>query len=181
MLAFYLSLLPDDAAKCKFEQLYTEHRHTMLWIAQQILQDHYLAEDAVHEAFLRILANYTQFTLDDCNKTRALIVIIVKNIALDMLRKKKVQAEQDFDEHWDLPASDINGPEQALADKEEYARLLRALQKMKSTYVDVLILHVLYEYSNQEIAALTGLSPENVRVRLFRGRRQLAALLNQEE
>ena len=181
MLTFYMTLLHDEAAKNIFAKLYHEHRHTMFWTAQQILQDHHLAEDAVHDAFLRILTKLDRLQLDDCNKTRALVVIIVRNIALDMIRKKKRQAEQELPADWDLADDDRYSPEQILFVQEDQERLRKALKKVKPTYVDVLILNALHQYTHQEIAELTGLSPENIRIRLYRGRRQLANLLKEED
>ena len=90
MLSFYLSLLTDESNKIKFEQFYLQYRHTMLWIAEEILDEHELAEDAVHEAFLRVLDHIQNIFPEKCNKTRSYFVIIVRNIALDMLRKRKI-------------------------------------------------------------------------------------------
>ena len=41
---------PED--KNKFEQLYMKYRRQMFYIANQILKDEYLAEDAVHSTLL---------------------------------------------------------------------------------------------------------------------------------
>jgi RNA polymerase sigma-70 factor (ECF subfamily) len=55
MLTYYLSLIDDEPSRTLFEQLYQLYVHTMFHVAHGILQDHMLAEDAVHDAFLRIL------------------------------------------------------------------------------------------------------------------------------
>ena len=181
MLTFYLSLLIDEPSQSKFEQLYRQYRHTMFWTAQRILQDQAAAEDAVHDAFLRILDHLEQISLENCNKTRAFIVIIVRNIALDMVRKRKKLAEADLEEHQNIPADRLSDPEQILLDHESSEAILQAIKKMKQIYVDILTLHVLYQYSSQDIARLLNLSPANVRVRLHRGRRQLAEILKEDD
>ena len=48
-------------------------------------------------------------------------------------------------------------------------------------YADVLTLKFYYQYSDSEIAGLVQTSPENVRVRLHRGKRKLTALLKGDE
>ena len=53
MLTFYLSMIDSDSDKSKFEQLYIKYRNPMLNRAYDILGDRGLAEDAVHNAFLR--------------------------------------------------------------------------------------------------------------------------------
>lgn len=54
MLLFYLSLLDTEEEKTKFERLYYEYRAVMKYKALEILKDEYLAEDAVHEAFIKL-------------------------------------------------------------------------------------------------------------------------------
>lgn len=69
------------------ERLYTEHKTYAFRIALSILNDTYLAEDAVQEAFLRVQrsAGTYRFTVGE----RAWITAITRNIAFDMLRKRK--------------------------------------------------------------------------------------------
>lgn len=51
MIQLYLQLLDTQTEKEKFERLYYQYKKLMYWIANHILGDSYLAEDAVHEAF----------------------------------------------------------------------------------------------------------------------------------
>lgn len=179
MLQFYLSQILDEPSKCKFEQLYLNYRNTMLWVALSILHDQSLAEDAVHEAFMRILNNIENISLENCNKTRAYFVLIVRNIAIDLLRKRKQLAEFDLDDYQDYLPDYQTNPEETWLDKEGSQNILKALGKMKQTYVDVMNLHITYELSGQEIADLLNISPENVRIRMLRGKKQLAEYLKE--
>ena len=61
----------------------------MHWTAEGILHDEHLAEDAVHEAFLRIIQNFHQIEEILSPKTRSFVVIIVRNAALNMQKKRK--------------------------------------------------------------------------------------------
>ena len=173
MLVFYLALIDDIEGKNKFEQLYLLHRFTMLKAAENILRDRYLAEDAVHEAFLRLLSHLDKIEAVDCNRTRAFVVIVVKNISLDMLRNQKRHPESELEEWEDLPAGHDNSPEQQLLDKESREEFAGALSAMKKTYADVLALSVTYELNDREIAGILGITEGTVRVRLHRGRQEL--------
>lgn len=51
MLVIYLSMLNGQEDKNKFELLYEKYRKLMFYIANNILNDEYLAEDAVHQTF----------------------------------------------------------------------------------------------------------------------------------
>lgn len=48
MIAIYLSVIDAEQDKNKFEILYTTYRKLMFYIADQVLKDEYLAEDAIH-------------------------------------------------------------------------------------------------------------------------------------
>jgi RNA polymerase sigma-70 factor (ECF subfamily) len=78
----------------------------------------------------------------------------------------------------DVPARhDGAGPERA--DRAEALRA--ALARLPAEYRDPLILHYLDGKSCDETAARLGLRPVTARIRLLRGRRQLAAVLRESE
>ena len=93
MLLFYLQLLETEGEKQKFERLYERYRRLMHWIAVRILQDEHLAEDAVHEAFLRILQNFDGIDEILSPKTRNFVVIVVRNTSLNLRKKQKREDE----------------------------------------------------------------------------------------
>ena len=94
MLALYLSLIDSDESKDKFEELYLKYRRQMKIIAFKILGDEGLAEDAVHNAFLKIISAFDKFNEIDCQKTKNLIVIIIRSVSIDMYRKRKREFEK---------------------------------------------------------------------------------------
>lgn len=173
MLSFYLSIIDNINDKCQFEELYLLYRYTMLKVAENVLHDFSLAEDAVHEAFLRILPNMGKIDVINCNKTRAFAVIVVKNISLDMLRSMNRHPITELAEWEELPAGYNTDPEQVLLGKESREAFSLALSGMKKTYADVLALSVAYELSDKEIAGVLGITAANVRIRLYRGRQEL--------
>ena len=93
VLPFYLQLLETEGEKQKFERLYERYRRLMHWIAVRILQDEHLAEDAVHEAFLRILQNFDGIDEILSPKTRNFVVIVVRNTSLNLRKKQKREDE----------------------------------------------------------------------------------------
>lgn len=72
----------------EMERLYREYRAPMFRIALAILRDEGLAEDAVQQSFLKIFQNFEKIDRTDCNKTRSFIVILVKNTAIDLYRRR---------------------------------------------------------------------------------------------
>ena len=90
MIALYLSLIDSDESKDKFEEMYLKYRKQMKKTAFKILGDDGLAEDAVHNAFLKIISNFDKFKEIDCQETKNLIVIIIRSVSIDMYRKRNI-------------------------------------------------------------------------------------------
>lgn len=185
MLAFYLSLIDDESFRSQFEVLYERFHHTMLHVAFCILHDQSLAEDAVHDAFLRMIKS-TKFSSEnlyglECHKQRAYVVIVVRNAAIDLFRRRKNQAELPLPEYGDILRSDDQLPDQLVIDHETSISLWAAVNGMNPASRDALILHVVYGFSGREIAGILGLSETAVRARIHRGKKQLLSMMEGEQ
>lgn len=91
MISFYLSLLDTPEEKSKFEQLYLLYRQDMFKLAYGILENKYDTEDAVHEAFMRVMKKLTKISEINCPQTHAYLLIIVKNVALKIIKNEQKQ------------------------------------------------------------------------------------------
>ena len=69
--------------------LYQLYEQPMYFEAYRILHEEYLAEDAVHEAFLRLIRNRGKFTDPQSPQTRSYVFKTVRSAALDLYRKQK--------------------------------------------------------------------------------------------
>lgn len=56
-MMIYLQMIDSPEDRSKFEQIYMEYRSMMFHMANRILTNEQDAEDAVHEAFLKIAEN----------------------------------------------------------------------------------------------------------------------------
>ena len=172
-MLIYLSILESKEDKSKFEQIYITYKQTMFYSANRILKDEYLAEDVVHQAFLRIIDNLSKIDKIDCHKTKGFIVIIVENIAIDFYRKRKREDNISFDKI-EIYIEDIKAKDNfILSDIEE------AILKLPINYSTVLILKYSQGYSNKEISQILNISEENVRQRISRSRKRLTEILNE--
>ena len=61
MLIYYLQMLDTPEEKMRFEQIYLKYRGLMYRVADSILHNRQDAEDAVHNAFLRIIKHFKKF------------------------------------------------------------------------------------------------------------------------
>ncbi len=75
------------------DTLYRLYEQPMYFEAYKILHDEYLAEDAVHEAFLRLIRNRDKIAVPDSPSVRSYVYKALKSAALDLYRKQKKQLE----------------------------------------------------------------------------------------
>lgn len=175
MLMLYLSAISSPDQKSKFEQLYYSYRNLMFYIAKNILADDFLAEDAVHEAFLRILKNLEKIDETDCHKTKSFIVIVIEHISIDIYRKNKRTVTIPLDETEYSACCPCFGPESLENDVEQ------AIYALPENYASVLKMKYLFDFDYPEIAGILNISEENVRQRIVRGKKRLADLLAKED
>ena len=77
--------------------LYYQEAPRLLAVVMRILQNRALAEDVVHDAFVKIWANASSFQ-PNLGSARGWIYTLTRNLALNALEKhqRQVQAEPDF-------------------------------------------------------------------------------------
>lgn len=169
MLSLYLAALNSEE-KSRFEELYYQHRQTMYNVAYGILKDVQYSEDAVHEAFLSLSRNMQKTTSMNCNQIRSYLIIIVRNAALRILNKlqKEICAETLCDNTPDLQNVEID-----VENRSRQQHLIGLLRTLDPKYADVLILRYFFCMKNKEIADVLGISENNVKIRLHRGKIQL--------
>lgn len=144
----YLQMFETLEERSKFEQIYVEYRGLMFHIAYEILHNEQDAEDAVHEAFIKIAENIQKIDNPLCPKTHSYIVTIVENKAIDRYRKlQKHQTIQLIDE---IQGMDVH--------YEGDNNLTKCILKLPARYREVILLHYHHGYSVREIANIMSLS-----------------------
>ena len=86
MLALYITLLDTDEQISKFERIYTKYRGLMFYTANSVLQDSYLAEDAVHETFLDIIRIIDSIRATNKKELSQFLRIMTHHKAVDMVQ-----------------------------------------------------------------------------------------------
>ncbi|MPM38230.1 ECF RNA polymerase sigma factor SigW [bioreactor metagenome] len=169
-MLIYLNLLNTEEEKNKFEQIYYQYKQLLFYVANKILNDEYLSEDAVHETFIKIAENISHISEDICPQTKGYIVIIVRNISLNMLKKQKSYI--DIDDYSEIISDDYSLEDEVLS-KHSYSLIIEEISNLPITYKDVLYLTYVEELSTKEIACLINIENEAVKKRLQRGRKIL--------
>lgn len=125
--------------------------HTGLYrFALSILKDPHTAEDALQEAFVRLLQ---QNRLPDTEKAQAWLYRVVRNICYDILRKQKRETPES--------------PTAAVPSQEnwEFIELITSLPQKEQ---EILALRFIGGFSHKEIAGIVGLTVHGTKKRYER-------------
>ena len=131
--------------------------------------DYYLSGDIMQESFTRYLDRY-----GDRKHSAPLLFKIARNALLDDRRRSHRNTSL-------AEEGEPNGgnPEHQLQVRDEYRRVLSAMQQLGESERDVLSLAVSSDMSYRDIADLTGTSEQNIKVKVHRARVKLRTILDQ--
>jgi RNA polymerase sigma-70 factor (ECF subfamily) len=166
----------EDAA---ISALVDQYAGALYRVAYSVLRNPTDAEDAVQEAFLRVLRH--RHSLAEVRDHRVWLIRIVWNIVLDRKRRAKTRPETDDVAELArvLPSTGLSAEELAAA-AQHHAHVLACVERLPAKEREVLLLSAFEELSSVEIAAILGITESSVRSRLFRARNLMAGLLDFE-
>jgi len=164
----------EDAA---ISALVDQYAAALYRVAYSVLRNPSDAEDAVQEAFLRVLRH--RETLSEVRDHRVWLIRIVWNIVLDRKRRAKTRPETDDVAELArvLPSKGLSQEEIAAA-AQHHGRVLACVERLPSKEREVLLLSAFDELSSVEIAGVLDITESSVRSRLFRARNLMAELLD---
>lgn len=178
-MLFYLNLIETEENRDKFEKIYLEYRYTLLYVAKSIVNDHQLAEDIVHETFLKTIENLDKIDGILCSKTKSFFVTIVKHKSIDEIRKIKREENTPLDDVEYLLKDDAPLPLDNIIDQDGYNKLLEYIKHLDEKYSTVLQLKYIQGYSEKEIAEVLDITPKNANIRIFRARKMLVKMIEE--
>jgi RNA polymerase sigma-70 factor, ECF subfamily len=156
--------------------LVNRYAGTLYRVAFSVLRSPADAEDAVQEAFLRVLRH--RDTLGEVRDQRVWLIRIVWNIVLDRKRRAKTRPEtDDVAELARVLPSDGLSAEQIASAAQHHAHVLAHVERLPAKEREVLMLSAFEELNSVEIAEVLGITESSVRSRLFRARNLMADLL----
>lgn len=136
-------------------------------------------EDLVQETFLRAFRAFSKFKNEARPKTW--LISIARNTAIDLYRKKSVwQRLRQVLAH-ETPMLQKHHTEDKLLKKLEYAYLYEAINELKPSYRDVILLRGIAEISSYEASQVLGWSENKVNVTFFRALKKLNERLKDGE
>jgi RNA polymerase sigma-70 factor (ECF subfamily) len=162
-----------DGDTALFEIIMRRHNQRLYRIARAILRDDAEAEDVMQDAYVRAYEHLNQF--EGRAKFSTWLSRIAYYEALARVRGKgRVQeleaiSEVQRDKMPSLRSLKMN-PEQEASNSELRRLLERQVNALPDNYRAVFVLRDVQEIDGAEVAEILSITPENVKMRLFRAR-----------
>lgn len=160
-----------------FREIVERYQSKVFSIIYGILRNHNDAEDIAQQVFSKIYFSIGNF--DFRSSLLTWIYKITVNECYDYLRKKKVRRlvyESDFSEEDSLRMenseqhSEKAGIDQALAQRD---LIFKLLSKVSEEDRNLMMLKEVEGHSVEELAEMTGMNENTIKVKLFRARQKL--------
>jgi RNA polymerase sigma-70 factor (ECF subfamily) len=156
----------------RIDEAWRRHRRHVLDIAFRMLGDLGEAEDVVQEAYSRL----ARAEADDIDDPGGWLVVVTGRLCLDRLR---VRQRRPVDVHADLDDERLgvapDPSDRITLDDSVNLALHLMLERLSPAERTAFVLHDVFQYPFDEIAAIVGRSPAACRQLASRGRRALEA------
>lgn len=179
MLPLFILAIENDDDRQFVADIYTRYRPALYRKAQKVLHDNDRAEEAVHEAMLRVIRYLDRVREIPSDELLPYLITIVQAASITIYNKSKQhqKAALGVIDDWAASLSDEGSCIDDILIREEKTELLKECLKLLSQReIDILNYFYTLELPQKEIAKLTGLTPENVRKIISRIKKKVFAV-----
>lgn len=170
--------MPKDPDEDKLiNELFKEYRQMMLRIALRILQNRADAEDAVQDAFLRMLNSLDKISGIPREQQAFYLVSVIENTSLNILKKKNRRPTEDIEEFYEI--SSEYSVEESTGEKLLLDDVRSALMELSERDYGIMYLLYFEQLSPAEIAEKLDIPQKNIYKYIDRAKKRLAKILKE--
>jgi RNA polymerase sigma-70 factor (ECF subfamily) len=174
---YYITKIVAGDSKA-FAVLVDRYKDLVFTLALRMLKNREEAEEVSQDTFIKVFQSLVKFKGE--SKFSTWIYRITYNGCLDRLKKYKQQYnEVPIDEYTERQIVDLSTIMDSLEEEEQRQTIKECLYLLSSEDSFLLTLYYYEEQSLDEISKIIGLTANNVKVKLFRSRKKLAAILKE--
>lgn len=157
------------------KSLYTKYANRLLYISIRYVGREDIAEDILHDSFIKIFREIGKFKYQGEGSLRAWMDRITINTALEWLRDNRKIEFISLENEYNL------ADEPSYTDTEKIPRdkLMQLINELPDGYRTVFNLFCIEEYSHKEIAAKLKINEKSSSSQLLRAKRLLATKINE--
>ena len=147
------------------EACYKLYEQKMYYVAYSILHDEGKAEDAVQDAFIKLMQHEVHFDKPDGDDCKRYIITVIRNAAINIYNKTQRESELMF-----LTDRDDRAEIMTELEIDEGSDIESLVNGLPDKYHEVMDYLVLKEYTTKETAEKLGITEANVRKRYERAK-----------
>lgn len=178
-----LATLSIAGRQAAFAEIVRRYRQPIFRLTRAFIGDADEALDLTQEAF--VAAHQALARYDPNRSMQAWLTTIAVNKCRDWARKRAVRRFFSFaaplDEQAETIADDQVAIDDAAADRQELAKVTRAIATLPMNLKEPLVLRTIEGLSQAETADVLGISQKAVETRLYRARARLAENLKENQ
>lgn len=179
MFLMYLMSIDDEAERKSIEELYKTYKYQCFYMALKRVNDKAAAEDIVQETFVQIIKHRKRYLKLSSKDFERLLVIIVKNKVIDYMRRERPDVlSLENDVYYELTSEEAL-PEDIVISRQEFELAREAISRLDEMSRIILEYKYLLDASYEEIADMTGMKCKTVEMRLYRARKKIKEMMEQ--
>jgi len=159
-----------DTKVRSFELTMWPHMRAAYNLARWLVRNDQDAEDIVQDSFLKAYKAQESFRGSD---SRVWMLSIVRNTALDFLRRYKSRSAVSLEDQVHEPADHTADPERELLESTRREQVREAISHLEPEFREVIVLREMEGLSYKEIASVLSIPMGTVMSRLSRARNLL--------
>lgn len=144
--------------------------------ALRLVDNEFDAEDIMQELAIKIWELGEDF--EKIENKDAWCMTVTRNMALDKIRSNQKRHHESMD-NINLDLNETPGPDKEYESNDMMKRIRNLMKNMPETYKTVIQLREIEEMSYKEIAEIMNTDIQNVKVYIFRARKQLQELIKE--
>lgn len=151
-------LAGNDAS---FELLLQRNKVKVYSVIYSLVHDRYITEEIFQETFIKVVHQLRENRYQDDDKFAHWVVRIARNLAIDYIRRAKIQpviTDSQGNNLFEYLQVAQDNPEQSLVEKETFTRIRKCIMLLPADQREVLILRQYGDFSFKEIAEMTHVS-----------------------
>ncbi len=169
-----------------FSHIIDKYKTMVYSLAYRMCGNYHDSEDIAQEAFVKTYQSLSHY--NSAFRFSTWLYQITLNITRDRLKKKNIESislDNTFSDRKVMKNGLISGqkndPEHHLDNQDKKEKMQQAIMALPVQYREIIVLRHLQDLSYRELASILKISPDTVKVRLYRAREQLKKILEKNE
>ncbi|MBX2828020.1 MAG: RNA polymerase sigma factor [Flavobacteriaceae bacterium] len=159
-----------------FATLVERYKDYVFTIVIRVVKVREEAEEVAQDTFIKAYESLESFRGE--SKFSSWLYSIAYRKALDRVRKNKRQQTTDLlEEITEGDAGNIDNALQLMESQERKEKIRQSIMQLPEIDATLITLYYFEDQSVKEIAQVTGLSEDNIKIKLYRSRKKLFTLL----